>query len=238
MRSGHVLLIIGMASTMLLTACGRTEDKPEAPPSATAATVETVSSLPAERIDADAFKIVMLGDSLTAGFGLPREDALPEQMDALFAEAGRENIVMINAGVSGDTTAGGLSRYDWSVKSADPDMLIVALGANDFLGGAPASLARDNLAAIIERAQEDNLPVILASVEAGAIADRDPRIAAYAAIYPELAETYGVPLYQGILTGVRGRPELVQKDGLHPTREGVAIAAARMVDFIETHLPE
>ncbi len=182
--------------------------------------------------------IVFLGDSLTAGFGLSTTDALPEQLEALFHAEGREDLVFINAGVSGDTTGGGLARYDWSVASADPDLLIVALGANDFFGGVDPANVKANLAAIIERAQADDLPIILASVEAGEIAEIDEFVAAYTGIYPELAEAYNVPLYTDVLSGVRGNANLVQQDGLHPTKEGVAVMAERMSEFLWAHLPE
>lgn len=237
MRPGSVLLII----IMLLSGCGEQVVRPEQDDMDTPdAVLETVPKEPnlAVPVSDGAFTIVVLGDSLTAGFGLAREDALPEQMGALFAASGRDNVTMVNAGVSGDTTAGGLARYDWSVASANPDLLIVALGANDFLGGVAATDARGNLAQIIERAQAGNVSVILANVEAGDIATRDPRIAAYAAIYPDLAETYDVPLFKGILGGVRGQTGLIQSDGLHPTRQGVAIMAERLAGFVAAYLPE
>ena len=153
----HFLLIF----VMLLAACGSETEIAE---DATAVPQAATEPAPAEPIEAEdaAFTIVMLGDSLTAGYGLDREDALPEQMGAIFQRNGYQ-VNMVNAGVSGDTTAGGLARYDFSVKSAEPDLLVVALGANDFINGMSAAAARANLAAIIEKAQSDGVAVILAS---------------------------------------------------------------------------
>lgn len=233
MRATHLLLII----MMTVAACGAPSDAP-------AEAVQTVpESLPqsAPAITAPAaeqvFTIVMLGDSLTAGFGLATEEALPEQVALLLERNGYE-VNVVNAGVSGDTTAGGLARYDWSVASVKPDVLVLALGANDFLGGVPVATARTNLAAILERAKADDVHVVLAGVSAESVLENDERIRAYKVIYEELAGEYGVPLFEDILGGVRGNPNLVQLDGLHPTREGVKVMAARMAKFIGAYLPE
>ena len=240
----HFLLIIGM----LLTACSGeqhapTASAPERPaPVAISGEGATETAKDAQldtqtNAEDTAFTIVMLGDSLTAGFDLAIEEALPDQV-ALLLESKGYDVNVINAGVSGDTTAGGLARYDWSVASANPDLLIVALGANDFLGGLSPTRAKDNLGSILERAKADGLEVILASVEAGNRGDDDPRIAEYSAIYPELAEAYDVPLFEDILRGVRDDFTLVQLDGLHPTRDGVKLMARRMARFLEPHLPK
>ncbi len=234
MRKIHFLLII----IMTLAACGKQEGVPtEGTPPAPASAPVTVEVAPQAPVQDERFTIVMLGDSLTAGFGLATDEALPEELARILARNGF-NLDVINAGVSGDTTAGGLARYDWSVASAKPDLLIVALGANDFLQRIPAEQARKNLSAIIERAQGDGVGVVLASVEAGGNEDEDPRIDAYAAIYPELAAKYDVPLFEDILRGVRGEFTLMQLDGLHPTREGVKIIATRMAKFVGPYLPE
>ncbi|MEM9170947.1 MAG: GDSL-type esterase/lipase family protein, partial [Pseudomonadota bacterium] len=135
--------------------------------------------------------VVMLGDSLVAGFNLPLDEALPAQIEARLAEAGVAANV-INAGVSGDTTAGGLARYEFSVRAAEPDLLVLALGANDFLGGVDAARARENLTAILRLAADDDVPVVLFGL--GARSEGAPREAAYAQIYPALAETFDAPL--------------------------------------------
>jgi len=236
MRATHFLLII----MMMLGACGGQADEPAK--TVQAATESTPAIRPSSAPDApsvaeDIFTIVMLGDSLTAGFGLATEEALPEQL-ALLLERNGFDVKVVNAGVSGDTTAGGLARYDWSVASAEPDLLIVALGANDFLGGTPAATARANLGAILQRAKADGLEVVLAGVSAEDISENDERIRAYKVIYEELAAEYETPLFGDILGGVRGNPNLVQLDGLHPTRDGVKVMAARMGKFIGVFLPE
>ncbi len=175
--------------------------------------------------------LVMLGDSLTAGFGLSPDLALPEQIGERLSRAGLD-ITVINAGVSGDTSANGLARYDWSVASADPDILVIALGANDYLLGLSADTTRANIAAVIERAQGDAIAVILAGLEPRSDAPEGSRDAAYAAIYPDLSATYGVPLYPAMLQGVRDQPGLLQRDGLHPTGDGVARMADQLSDFL------
>ena len=239
MRTTHTLLII----MMLLVGCG-SEQAPPAQTTPSGANEPAVSqqiSAPepsaAEPVKDARYTIVMLGDSLTAGFDLAARDALPEQLADLLSDNGFD-VNIINAGVSGDTTAGGLARYDWSVGSAKPDMLVVALGANDFFNRVPAATARKNLAGILERAQADGIKVILASVEAGGNPDEDPRIDEYSAIYPDLAAQYDVPLFEDILRGVSGDLSLVQLDGLHPTREGVKVMATRMAKFMGAYLPE
>ena len=234
MRTIHSLLII----MMLVAGCG-SEQQPltqSAPAIAAEPPAPKPVSAP-EPVQDDRFTIVMLGDSLTAGFDLAARDALPEQLSALLKRNGFD-VNIINAGVSGDTTAGGLARYDWSVASANPDMVVVALGANDFFNRVPAATARKNLAEIIARAKADGIEVILASVEAGGNPDEDPRIEEYSAIYPDLASEYDVPLFEDILKGVSGDFALVQLDGLHPTREGVKLMATRMGKFLGAYLPE
>ncbi len=234
MRKIYFLLIIMMA----LAACSGQETAPAANvsdvPAAAPVSAQAETPAPAR---SERFTIVMLGDSLTAGFGLAADEALPEQVARILRGKNFE-VDVINAGVSGDTTAGGLARYDWSVTSVMPDLLIVALGANDFLNNIPAKQARENLRTIITRAQADDIALILASVDAGGNDDDDPRITEYAAIYPELAAQYNVPLFEDILRGVRGEFSLIQLDGLHPTRDGVKVIAQRLAKFVEAYLPE
>lgn len=236
MRARYIVLIIMMG----LAACGKANDPAKPDPAQSAAVLSESPGVETATVSApieETFTIVMLGDSLTAGYGLAADEALPEQLGLLLASNGYE-VDVINAGVSGDTTAGAWARYDWSVASANPDLLIVALGANDFLNGLPAATARENLSSILTRAREDGLSVILAGVGAGDVAEEDPRTGEYAAIYPELAEEYDVPLFEDLLRGVRGNLSYVQLDGLHPTREGVKVMAARMAKFVGAFLPE
>ncbi|RYD88731.1 MAG: arylesterase, partial [Sphingomonadales bacterium] len=159
--------------------------------------------------------IVMLGDSLTAGYELAEDEALPAVVQRYLASRGI-NTRIVNAGVSGDTTADALNRYDWSVASARPELLVIALGANDFMNGLAPERPKKNLAAILDRAKADGIPAVLIGV---AIPERNlsPQDQAYAAIYPDLAQEYGVPYMKNFMAPVAGRSDLLMEDGLHPT---------------------
>ena len=194
-------------------------------------------TLPEPESAIDPFKIVMLGDSLTAGFGLPPADALPEQLERRLTSE-TYAVEFVNAGVSGDTSAGGLARYDWSVASVDPDILVLALGANDYLSGLDPAQTRANLSTIVERAQADGTDVFLVSLSARSSAASAPRAAAFAAIYPDLAATYGVPLYEGLMDPVFDKPELLMPDGLHPTADGVGAIAQPLADTLAEYLSD
>lgn len=184
-----------------------------------------------------ALTVVFLGDSLTAGYGLEPEDALPQQVEAVWRSQGM-NAVAVNAGVSGDTTANALARFDWSVAAAGPDLLIVALGANDFLLGLPADAARANLSAILERAKAAGMPVVLVGLTPRGSIEPESREAAFAAIYPALAAEYGVPLYPSLLASIESDPSMLQPDGLHPTRDGVVRIARPLAEFLNPVLAE
>ena len=174
--------------------------------------------------------IVMLGDSLTAGYELSDEEALPAVVERLLAARGVQAKV-VNAGVSGDTTADGLNRYDWSVQGTNADLLVVALGANDFLMGLPPERPKKNLAAILDRAKADNIPAVLIGVAIHGN-DKDPRDAAYAAIYPDLAKEYGIPYQPNFMAPIAGASGLLMDDGLHPTARGVEAMAEGVAEFL------
>ena len=165
---------------------------------------------------------MVLGDSLSAGYGLPREAAFPETLERALKARGHD-VRLINAGVSGDTSAGGLRRLDWSM-SGDVKVLVLALGANDGLRGLPTRDLHDNLAKIITTAQARGARVILAGMEAppnfGAVYTRDFRD-----VYRDLARSYDVVLIPFFLDGVAGVPALNQADGIHPTAEGQRLVA-------------
>ena len=198
--------------------CSDRQADPVVPPAvaapAAAATPPIVSATP---------RIVCLGDSLTAGYGVSSEEAYPAQLAGRLRAAGLDYEV-VNAGVSGDTSAGGLRRLEWSM-AGDVQLLIVALGANDGLRGLPPKDLRANLARIIEAAQARHVRVVLAGMEAppnfGATYTRDFR-----AVYLDLAKAYDVTLIPFFLDGVAGVPALNQADGIHPTAEGHRIVAA------------
>jgi len=174
--------------------------------------------------------IVAFGDSLTAGYGLAANEAFPAQLQRAL-EAKGVAATVVNAGVSGDTTAGGLSRLDWSVPDGT-DAVILELGANDALRGFDPAITRKALDAILHRFQERKIPVLLCGMVAppnlGAEYGR-----AFNAIYPDLAAETGAILYPFFLTGVAADPKLNQHDGLHPTAAGVAVIVARILPQVE-----
>lgn len=167
-------------------------------------------------------RIVVLGDSLTAGLGLPVEDAYPSVLQRRL-DAEKLKYQVINAGISGDTSAGGLSRLDWAL-DGDVRVLIVALGGNDALRGLPVSQLRDNLGRIIQRAQARRVEVILAGMEAPPNWG-DEYTKAFHDVYPALATQYRVALVPFLLDRVAAVERLNQRDGIHPTAEGHRIVA-------------
>jgi acyl-CoA thioesterase I len=174
--------------------------------------------------------IVALGDSLTAGYGLPAKDAFPVQLQrALAAKGVAVNIV--NAGVSGDTTTGGLSRLDWSVPDGT-DAVILELGANDALRGFEPGIARKALDAMLRRLNERRIPVLLCGMEAPRNLGAEYG-SGFNVIYPELAAQYGAILYPFFLAGVAADPKLNQRDGLHPTAAGVAVIVDKILPQVE-----
>ena len=167
-------------------------------------------------------KIVALGDSLTAGYGLTEVDSFPALLQQRIDEAGYQ-FEVVNAGVSGDTSAGGLRRLDWILKE-DVRVVIVALGGNDGLRGLGVAQMKDNLSRIIERAQSEGAVVILAGMEAPP--NYGPEYAAaFRAAYPDLARQHRVTFVPFLLQGVAGQAALNQGDGIHPNAEGTQIVA-------------
>jgi len=166
--------------------------------------------------------IAALGDSLTQGYGLPQNQGFVPQLERWLTTQGAD-VRLINAGVSGDTTAGGLSRIDWTL-TPDVDALIVALGGNDLLRGLDPALSRENLSAILQKAQDRNLPVLLIGLPAPGNFGPDYK-ADFDAIYPALAAQYNVLLHPNFLGGLADAPpaEVIQPDGLHPNANGVSL---------------
>ena len=175
--------------------------------------------------DARVPKILAFGDSLTAGFGLAAQQAFPVRLEARLREQGIAARI-VNAGVSGDTTAGGLARLDWALADK-PDLVILALGANDALRAIDPATVRRNLDQMIAKVQASGAKLLLLGMLAppnwGKEYQQD-----FDRIYPDLAQAHGVPLYPFFLEGVAMNPELNQPDGLHPNERGVAV----MVDHI------
>jgi acyl-CoA thioesterase I len=178
-------------------------------------------------------RIVVLGDSLTAGYGLQPEEAFPARLEAKLKARGI-NVEVANAGVSGDTTAGGLARLDWAL-AEKPDYVLVELGANDALRGIDPAVARNNLDKILTGIQEKGgKPLILGMIGLGNWGREYQD--AFSAIYPSLAERHKVPLYPFFLDGVAGDPTLNLQDGMHPNAKGIDIIAERVADFVATAL--
>jgi acyl-CoA thioesterase-1 len=212
---GVFSLVVAMA------ACASEERGSGAPPAAASEKRASVAAEPA----ATRPRIVALGDSLTAGLGLEPDQAYPALLQKRLDAAGLKYEV-VNAGVSGDTSAGGLRRLDWAL-DGDVKVLIVALGGNDALRGLPVEQLRQNLTTIVERAKAQRIQVILAGMEA------PPNFgAAYTATfrqtYREVAAEQGAVLIPFLLEGVAGLPEMNQGDGIHPTAAG----AERVADTV------
>ncbi|MDZ4759967.1 MAG: arylesterase [Alphaproteobacteria bacterium] len=230
MRGPELFVMGAMAAT--LCACGQAPVAAGGESGADSRTIqagETGEAAVTETIPV----IVFLGDSLTAGYQLAPGAALPAAIQRRFDRDGVK-ARLVNAGVSGDTTADGLNRYDFSVAGSGADLLVVALGANDFLNNFPPETARKNLAAILSRAKSDGLPAVLLGI---AVPDRavglSPHEAAYARIYPEVAAEFGVPYHADLLGAVAGKPEFLQPDGVHPTAAGVEAMAESLAEFLE-----
>jgi acyl-CoA thioesterase-1 len=176
---------------------------------------------------ADPITIVALGDSLTQGYGLPVDQGFVPQLQRWLNDQGADTTVL-NAGVSGDTTAGGLARTDWAL-TPETDALIVALGGNDLLRGIPPAESRSNLEAILQKAKARNLPVLLVGLIAPGNYGPDYK-AGFDAIYPELSAKYGTLYVENFLGPIAAQPDretamntLMQPDRLHPNAEGVAL---------------
>lgn len=167
-------------------------------------------------------RIVALGDSLTAGYGLQTGEDFASKLQAYLLSK-KINVKVENAGVSGDTTAGGLARLDWAIAGdTPPDLVLVALGANDMLRGLQPSEAEANLRSILEKLKAKNIPVLLIGMKSPM--NMGPLFRGnFDGIYPKLAKEFDVKLYPFFLEGVAMKPELNLEDGLHPNTAGIAI---------------
>lgn len=192
-----------------LPACGREPERAVAP----AAPVAPASAKP---------KIVFLGDSLTAGLGLPSDQSYPSLIGKKLKDHGYDYEI-VNAGVSGDTSAGGVRRLDWSLEG-DVRALVLALGANDGLRGLPTDEMKKNLEAVLDRAKARNIPVVLAGMEAPP--NNGPQYTQeFRKVYSDLAEEYDVRFVPFLLLGVAGDATKNQSDGIHPNARGAEIVA-------------
>jgi acyl-CoA thioesterase-1 len=212
-RSLGICVLAAMAASCSSGSSG--QPRPDTPP---ASRSEATSPAPAAAVPlASRPRIVVLGDSLTAGLGLAPEQAYPALLQKRLDAAGLKYEV-VNAGVSGDTSAGGLRRIDW-VLEGDVKILVVALGGNDALRGLPVEQLHDNLMTITDRAKARGIKVILAGMEA------PPNFgsaytAAFRQTYRDVARQQGAVLIPFLLEGVAGLPDMNQGDGIHPTAAG------------------
>jgi acyl-CoA thioesterase-1 len=193
----------------------------------------TASMTDAHAAPGGSIKLVALGDSLTAGYRLPADAAFPTVLERLLKAKGAD-VTVANAGVSGDTATGGLDRVDWSVPDGTAGV-ILELGANDMLRGTDPKVTEGALSAIIERLKARGIPVLLAGMQAAPNLGPDYK-ARFDAIYPALAERYGLTLYPFFLDGIIGDRAQHLDDMLHPNRQGVETIAARMLPTVETFL--
>ena len=178
-------------------------------------------------------KLVAFGDSLSAGYNLPGSAAFPTVLEKLLRDKGI-SVEIANAGVSGDTSQGGLERLDWSVPDGT-DGVILELGANDALRGVDPALTETSLDAIVTRLKARGIPVLLAGMYAPRSNGPD-YVARFDAIYPKLAEKHGLILYPFFLDGIAGDRVLNQPDMLHPTAEGVRVIVQRILPTVERFL--
>ncbi len=180
-------------------------------------------------------KIVVLGDSLTAGSGLTRNTAFPAQLEARLQRRGYR-VRVINAGVSGDTSAGGLARLDWTLAER-PELMIIELGANDALRGLDPQQTKQNLSTILSRLRSLKVQPLLTGMKAPRNLGEE-YYNKFDRLYVELARRHQVPFYPFFLAGVAGDPGLNQADGIHPTAAGVAIIVRRMLPLVEALLEQ
>ncbi len=196
-------------------------------------TAETVLAQGSVAVAARPIKMVVLGDSLSAGYGLPAGAAFPVRLQKALDTKGIK-VDMINAGVSGDTSSGGRDRLDWSVPEGT-EAVIVELGANDALRGTDPAVTRAALSDILTRLKARGVAVLLCGMVAPPNYGSE-YATRFNAIYPELAKSFGVPLYPFFLEGVAADARLNQADGMHPTAEGVDVVVKNILPTVEAFL--
>ncbi|MBW9065663.1 arylesterase [Rhizobium herbae] len=192
-----------------------------------AITAIVITSIPARSAT---LNLVGFGDSLMAGYQLPPEDAFPARLEKALRAKGHD-VTIANAGVSGDTTSGGLARIDWSVPDGTKGV-ILELGANDALRGIPPEESRKNLIAMIEKLKSRGIPVLLVGMLAPPNMG-DDYASRFNPIYPELARAYGAELYPFFLDGVVENAKLKIEDGMHPNGDGIGVMVERFLPVAE-----
>jgi acyl-CoA thioesterase I len=181
------------------------------------------------------FTILFLGDSLTEGYGLDDGQSFPDLIAKRYKAEGRDNILVINGGVSGSTSASALARLQWYIR-AKPNLMVLALGANDGLRGLSVPEMKTNLSKTIEFAQANGVKVVLAGMQIPP--NYGPAYTTnFAQVFPDLAEQYDLEFLPFLLEGVAAKPELNQGDGIHPNVAGTKIVADLVYDFLAPLLP-
>jgi acyl-CoA thioesterase-1 len=220
--------LLTLLAAVVLVGCGQ----PEAPPAPTPA--QPAPSEAVERSEGEAYRIVFLGDSISAGYGLAESQAFPALVQEELRRRGHP-VDVLNAGVSGDTTAGGLSRIDWVLRS-EPDLVVVELGGNDALRGQPLENTEKNLREIVRRARGAGARVLLLGMDVPT--NYGPEYTeGFAELYGRVAEEERVDLVPGFIREVGMDPTLMMPDGLHPTAGGHRSLADDLVATIEPLLP-
>jgi acyl-CoA thioesterase I len=193
--------------------------------------IALVAALPAaSQTPSPAPRLLVLGDSLSAGYNIQAREAFPQRLEAALRAQGVA-IQVINAGVSGDTSAGGLTRVDWALGQRPPEFAIVALGANDGLRGLDPEAMERNIDRILARMKEKGVKTLLAGMLAPPNMGSDYRDK-FAAVFPRLAAKHGVPLYSFFLEGVAANPALNLSDGIHPNAQGVDVMVANILPAV------
>lgn len=180
-------------------------------------------------------KILAFGDSLTAGYGLQPEEAFPAQLQKALTEKGYA-VEVANAGVSGDTTAGGLARIDWAL-AENPQMVILELGGNDALRGVNPSVTRTNLDAMLTKLKEKNIPVLLAGMKS-AMNFGASYASEFNGLFKDMADKHDVAFYPFFLEGVAMNPALNLPDGIHPNAQGIAVIVQNILPHVEDVLDD
>lgn len=224
---------VALTGLLLLAGCGGEGNAPDPSPS-TSAAADSAEATPEIPVVGQERRILALGDSLFAGYGLNAGEGYPEKLERALRAKGI-NARISNAGVSGDTTAGGLQRLAFTLdnQARKPDLVIISLGGNDMLRGLPAAQTRNNLGLILAELDKRKIPVLLLGMLAAPNLGKD-YAGQFDAIYPALAKQYHTALVPFFLQAVIDKPELRQADHIHPTRQGIEeLVAATLVDVVK-----
>lgn len=223
-RQRRTFPVLGLLFPVLLAACDLGVE-----------TTQTIRGPSAEAPAAEPAVVVFLGDSLTAGYGLAAEEAFPSRVEAELLEEGFD-VRVVNAGVSGDTSAGGLARLDWLL-SQEPEVVVVGLGGNDGLRGLPLDATEENLRSIVRRSREAGARVVLLGMKIPPNYGLD-YAGRFERMYREVADDLDVPLVPFLLEGVAARPGLNLPDRIHPNARGHEIIAELVYPYVEEELGE